>query len=97
MGRTLSIDNTFPLGNNSSMPEPKPNEGARLLREVAEKAGANQRIADELGINAAVVHRWLHCTQLPDAKRRAILEDTYHIPWRSWDEPPAEPETQGAA
>lgn len=79
------------------MPEPKPNEGARLLRLEATKAGTDRRIATDLGLNPAVVHRWLHCTQLPDAKRRAVLEDRYGIPWRSWDEPPAEPETQGAA
>lgn len=62
------------------------NVGARRLAKILEDRGAQQSLADELGVDAGIVSRWRTGKLGPGAGSRLQLQERFGIPWQAWDE-----------
>ncbi len=48
--------------------------------------GTQAEFGAAIGVGQDVVSRWLCGATRPDTRMRAVLEDTYGIGWRLWDQ-----------
>jgi transcriptional regulator with XRE-family HTH domain len=65
-------------------------KGSRAFAALMPEHGDQLKMAQRLGCAQDQVSRWASGGRKPEAQTRALLEDKLGIPWRDWDEPPAE-------
>jgi hypothetical protein len=70
---------------------PEFNEGARQLwLAMARKKKDQQRLADELGLNAPALHKWLYGDCKPRVPAALVLQRKLRIPLTAWSQEPLE-------
>jgi transcriptional regulator with XRE-family HTH domain len=71
-----------------SATKPTPNDGAiRLDRYIYRRRITQQMFADEMGVTAPTVNRWLAGSLIPSEASATLLEKATSIPAGAWRRP----------
>jgi transcriptional regulator with XRE-family HTH domain len=63
---------------------------AVALDRALEARGAQKKLAEAMGVDAAVPSRWRSGERKPDTRNRMWLDERMGIPWQWWEQRPVE-------